>query len=472
MGVRVDDIQILYSPNLRGRVLAASAFLILAIALADWKIEPNVSLGFLYLLPILLAAGFLNRWQILLTAAVCAILREVFSPFTWDAEGIPRLVMVMTAFAGSGFFVRELVRNRQRAMEHLSELEQQIGLRREAQEQLRLLVESSPAAILTLDGAGKIQLANEAAHEMLECEEGSLEGQPIEPYLPVLSMVLGSERIAETFRTTMEGIGRRSSGEIFLAQMWVSNYATVSGPRLAAIIFDASEQLRDQEESGLHRLLHSSRVLMGAVSHEVRNLCAAMEVVCANLRRAPGLAESEDLQALGTLVEGLKRIASAEPGPRAEARLSGVDLGEVLEELRIILEPSLRELEASVGWEGAEDLPPVRAERSGLLQVFLNLGQNCRRALERVDEKRFTVRASLEGCRVVVRFHNNGPGIAEPEHLFQPFQAGAEGTGLGLYVSRAILRSFSGNLSYERVADGCCFAVELEAVPVREAVEA
>ena len=80
--------------------------------------------------------------------------------------------------------------------------------------------------------------------------------------------------------------------------------------------------------------------------------------------------------------------------------------------------------------------------------------------------------ASREGSRVVVRFHNNGPGIAEPEHLFQAFQAGAEGSGLGLYVSRAILRSFSGNLSYEPAPEGCCFRVELEAVPEQEAVEA
>ena len=48
-----------------------------------------------------------------------------------------------------------------------------------------------------------------------------------------------------------------------------------------------------------------------------------------------------------------------------------------------------------------------------------------------------------------MRFEDSGPGIAAPERLFQPFQQGAEGTGLGLYISRAVLRSYGGDLRFE-----------------------
>ena len=44
-------------------------------------------------------------------------------------------------------------------MKHLEEIEAQIQLRKEAEEHLRVLVESSPAAILTVDSQGKILLA-------------------------------------------------------------------------------------------------------------------------------------------------------------------------------------------------------------------------------------------------------------------------------------------------------------------------
>jgi two-component system sensor kinase FixL len=52
-------------------------------------------------------------------------------------------------------------------------------------------------------------------------------------------------------------------------------------------------------------------------------------------------------------------------------------------------------------------------------------------------------------------------GIASPYELFKPFQPGANSTGLGLYVSRAILRSFGGELKFEPRGRGCCFAVSL-----------
>ena len=56
---------------------------------------------------------------------------------------------------------------------------------------------------------------------------------------------------------------------------------------------------------------------------------------------------------------------------------------------------------------------------------------------------------------------DNGGGVANPEHLFHPFQAGAEATGLGLYLSQAFLRSFGGELRYRPVQDGASFTVYL-----------
>ena len=62
----------------RGRVLTASALLVLAIAVVDWRTLPYLSLGFLYLFPIILAAGFLPRWAVALMGVGCAGLSEIF----------------------------------------------------------------------------------------------------------------------------------------------------------------------------------------------------------------------------------------------------------------------------------------------------------------------------------------------------------------------------------------------------------
>jgi C4-dicarboxylate-specific signal transduction histidine kinase len=103
--------------------------------------------------------------------------------------------------------------------------------------------------------------------------------------------------------------------------------------------------------------------------------------------------------------------------------------------------------------------------------VFLNLAQNSLRAMSGMPERVLTVQAGAEGDRVVIRFRDTGRGIPDPKNLFQPFQRGAEVTGMGLYVSRAIVRDFLGDLSHEQQPRGCCFAVGLVPATVPEEVQ-
>jgi C4-dicarboxylate-specific signal transduction histidine kinase len=63
--------------------------------------------------------------------------------------------------------------------------------------------------------------------------------------------------------------------------------------------------------------------------------------------------------------------------------------------------------------------------------------------------------------KVHVEVSDNGGGVAHPEFLFRPFQAGAEATGLGLYLSRAFMRSFGGELRYVPLVKGASFIVDL-----------
>jgi two-component system sensor kinase FixL len=67
----------------------------------------------------------------------------------------------------------------------------------------------------------------------------------------------------------------------------------------------------------------------------------------------------------------------------------------------------------------------------------------------------------LCGRTVEVRFNDTGPGVAHPEHLFEPFQPGAQASGLGLYLSRTFVRAFQGEIEYEPQPAGACFAVIL-----------
>ena len=446
----------------RTRLLIGAGVMIAIVAVIDWRVDLNVSFGFLYLFPMLTVGYCLAPWQIVLVAGLCTLFAEWFAPFTWQfADGIPRDIFMFASFFGTGLFACESAKNRRLTSQHVQEIEQEVELRREAEQQLKVLIESSPAAIVTADAAGKILMANMAAHRLLGLEPAALMGASINSFLPSLGSVPPADGSTPTFRTAMQCPGRRWDGEVFLADVWFSTYKTRSGARLAAMLIDSSDDLRDREEFSLQQVLAGSRLAVGAVSHEIRNVCGAISVVYANLSRNAVLAQSEDFRALGTLVEGLGKIANLELRQSAGSQeLTGVDLYPLLEELRIVTEPPLRESYVSMRWDLPEGLPRVWADRHSLLQVLLNLVKNSQRALEDQKVKQLTVSASVEGNRVVLRVRDSGNGIAKPEELFQPFQPGAEATGLGLYLSRAFARSFKGDLRYEP-GPGCCFALDL-----------
>lgn len=452
-------IPLLDSVPARGKAFAACVAGVALIAALDWKVKPNVSLGFLYVFPILVFALFAERRNIVILTVACAALREIFSPMPWDGDALARSVMGLAAFLGAGLFVSELARNRRLAVAHTAQLKEEIVLREEVQEELRVLVESSPAAIFTLDSDGRIILVNEAAQRLLAVEDEPLKGQEIKPYLPALASAL--DRPRTSLHTNMECVGRRRGGDVFLAHIWFSTYQTLGGTRLAAIVLDVSEQLRDREVLGLGSLAAASRVLFGAVSHEVRNLAAAAALAHANLGRTSGLAGNQDFKALGGLVVGLERIASSGLRLGSKSTVDSIDLGNVLDELRIVLEPSFREEGMSLEWKIDSQLPRVLAEPHSLLQIFLNLAQNSQREMTGREESRLTVSAACEDDSVIVRFEDTGPGVLHPETLFQAFQQGDGPTGLGLFVSRTIARSFAGDVQYEPRPPGSCFAVRL-----------
>lgn len=209
----------------RTAVLAVAAVAVLAIAFLDWRTKPYFSMGFLYLFPIMLAAGFLPRWAIVILGIGCALLSERFSNLD-PSDSTIRLTFETLALCGCGLFTSEVLRNRRLSLS--------------SQERLRVLVETSPAAIVTIDDRGFIELANRAAIELMAPRDGQVIGYPIAAFLPELHHALRWEDRPQ-FRTSMQCRGHRGNGETFLAEVWFSSYKDGAKPKLAAIIADVTE---------------------------------------------------------------------------------------------------------------------------------------------------------------------------------------------------------------------------------------
>ncbi len=180
--------------------------------------------SFLYLFPIIMVAAFVPRWAVALLAVSCAVLAEVFSSLQ---PSNVRLAFETLALGGCGLFVGELFRNRRFAMG--------------TQARLTALVETSPAAIVTVDDRGFIELANHAAGDLMMPRDGKLVGAPIAAFLPELHHALRLEE-APQFRASMQCQGHRGNGETFTANVWFSTYKEGAAHRLAAIIADTAEE--------------------------------------------------------------------------------------------------------------------------------------------------------------------------------------------------------------------------------------
>jgi two-component system, LuxR family, sensor kinase FixL len=449
-----------FSEPRRGMVYAIAAALVAAIAYGDWKIE-EVSIGFLYVLPILMASATLRGWQIVAVAIGCGVLREWFGPLH-ETPGVALRVCVGAAgFALAGYFVSELNRQRQSVAHYLRERERQMRLRADAERQLEVVIETSPLGILTLDGEGRVLQANSSAQHLLRLERQPLAGRQIQPYLPILKRFLSIHGSAPELRTAVESRGQRADGEAFLAHVWLSTFVGGSGLCLAAFIWDASENLRDREGTGLDSMMATSRVLIGAISHEIRNLAAAGSTAYRELARGPDRLQGDQFHALGAVIEALENISSSGLRLAAHSPAAVADLGMVLDEARVLIDASFRDEGATAKWAIPDSLPLVEADHHSLLQVFLNLARNSESAMKQAHERLLQVEASIDRDTVRIRFRDSGPGVANPELLFRPFQPGASATGLGLYISRAVLKSYGGDLYLDSDAHGACFVVQL-----------
>jgi signal transduction histidine kinase len=444
----------------RGQIFLIAASLVVLLVLLEWYFDFDFSLGILYIFPVMIAATILTRWQIVLAAAFCAYTRGLFTADETHLEHVLRFCMATIAYSGCGLWIYQIADSRRVVLKHYSRLRYEQRMRRRAQEQLRLLAESSPAAILTMNSTGTILAANRAAENMLQPSH-VLQGQEIQNYVGLFHDALQLPSGMGDIRTSANAWARRGDGTLLPITSWFSIYGEGSSRHLAAIMVDTSNEVREREHAQYEQIVSHDRILASAVSHEIRNLCSAIFVVASNMERSSAIAEDPDFVALKNLAAGLRDLASIDLRNKTRLRVSSVRLQELAEELRVIIGQDWADISGEFEWHVPRDLPPVRANHQGLIQTLLNLSQNSLRAVHDAPQPRFTIETSLQNGKITLRVCDNGSGIRNTQHLFQPFRPESDGSGLGLYVSRALVESFSGELRFDPTATGCCFVITL-----------
>jgi signal transduction histidine kinase len=113
-------------------------------------------------------------------------------------------------------------------------------------------------------------------------------------------------------------------------------------------------------------------------------------------------------------------------------------------------------------------LPGVRGDGNQLMQVFFNIISNALDAMEAAKGGVLTIKTIRDRSNVVVLFSDTGPGLKDPQRVFDPFYTTkpvGKGTGLGLSICFGIIQEHAGKiLCYNRQEGGAVFRVELPAV--------
>jgi PAS domain S-box-containing protein len=356
---------------------------------------------------------------------------------------------------------------------------------------LRLAVDHSPVALWSTDLNGVVTRSEGAGLKSLGVRPGELVGQSLfELYKdhPTISGYIRRGLAGESFWYTVQ-VGDA------VYDTWITPLHDAGGfiVGVLGLSNDTSEIRRLQAGIIQGDRVRAVGTLAASVAHEVNNplmyvlgclgtLERTVERQLAALQGAPeavALASARGAAArmreeIATARNGVERIATITRDLKTFSRSDDVKREPV--DVRAVVESVLKlvrkEVEARARLRlDLHDVPPVLANEARLVQVLLNLLMNAAQCLSgerpEADEVSLTLTATATGVQIEVG--DTGPGVpaAEREHVFEPFvttKAIGEGTGLGLFVCRNIVRSLDGEIVVlDRPGGGALFRVTLPA---------
>ncbi|UWQ48423.1 sensor histidine kinase [Leisingera caerulea] len=231
---------------------------------------------------------------------------------------------------------------------------------------------------------------------------------------------------------------------------------------------------RAQEELVQAGKLSALGQMSAGISHELNQPLMAIQQYAENgaafLERGKAARTGENLGRISDMAVRMARIIK---NLRAFARnesepMGQVDLVQVISAAAELTAPRLKAEQVDLRWQPGDYPAPVYAwgGEVRLTQVFVNLINNAADAMQGQVEKVISI-SVVTGPRLQVRVQDSGPGIKEPEKMFEPFYStkvvgSSEGMGLGLSISYGLVQSFGGNIRGTNTGGGAVFTVELE----------
>jgi hypothetical protein len=452
---------------------------------AKRKLFRRTYIGYLLLLTVVVL--FASTWLALLLSklvnrpvAALAAGTEAISKGQLDYRVDIRATDELAELVQSFNSMAEQLESSQRQIEASS---RDVGVANEALESRRryieTVLESLPTAVISIDAARRVTLANAAFSRMFYLERSeyvspaSLVNLPLCDVIPadVLADLEPLLRRADRMGITAANM------ELDLPRAQLNVAVTVSALSRAAeglgyvVVFeDLSDLLRAQKQAAW-------REVARRVAHEIKNpltpIALSAERIHRHLSRgaAPDAASLEVIRGCAETIRNavetvrslvdefsvLARFPASRPQP--------ANLNQLVEAALILFNGRLEGIR--VRTELAHDLPTVMADPEAIKRAVANLVDNAAEAMQNAMLKEITISTSLVASRDAVELvvSDTGQGVSRDvkERLFLPyFSTKQRGTGLGLAIVSRIVEDHRGSIRVEENKPfGSRFVIEL-----------
>jgi PAS domain S-box-containing protein len=389
---------------------------------------------------------------------------------------------------------RQLARLRQdldlKVAERTAELEVSRRQLASSAERWQQLLEISPDAIVTADGAGRVQFSNRAAHQLLGTASETLRGVDLDTLLPGWLAASAARAAAPTAapRAPVAMRAVRRDGSSFPAEFAVAEMRNAADVLYVVVIRDqtvrqaADDELR-RAKAEAESANAAKTMFLAVISHELRTplntilnsadlIGNAGSDVEREAYRGTLISSAEsmlkvvgDLLDLSTIEAGKFTVRTAPTDLRAE-------LTRAVDGFRVAAKA--KGLDLQLQCEGIPEY--VETDAARVAQIVRNLVGN---ALKFTAEGYVRVSARTErptggDARLLIEVADSGIGIPEEaqQRIFEPFvqQDGSisrafGGTGLGLAISSRFAALLHGSLGLEsRPGRGSTFTLRLPLV--------
>ena len=345
------------------------------------------------------------------------------------------------------------------SMNQLNKHIQEIKLENEYKEKYyRALIQQASIGLVVLNEQNEIELINEVICRYAGISPASTNMNLLkirnQEFYDVLTRIEAGESV--TFRNIL-------SGSVQLLLFRATAIKSSDNKVKLISVQDIRQELDEKE-------LESYQKLISILTHEIMNSLAPMISVSKTLvnfyTTGEGPVKTDEVNdtMISTTVQGLKLIEEQGNGlvnfVTSYRRLTKIPapvfqrfaVDDWLEQLTILFAERLKSEEIELEIVVEKTLTEIYADKNLINQVVVNLISNAIDALQQIEEHRkiaIELSANRDN-RVVIKISNNGPAIPEDiqEKIFIPFYTTKEtGSGIGLSLSRQIMRSLKGSIS-------------------------